>query len=135
MDGLYDKSMRPQVSECRLTFCTSTRTGHEATKRGEMELVPGENAEKDGKVSLAWKDLWVTVAAGKGRTRSILQGSTGYARPGELLAIMGPSGSGKSTLLDALAGAIHFALSIQIFLFTCIENTSWSTAHFSLSVY
>ncbi|XAR49462.1 Xenobiotic-transporting ATPase [Bertholletia excelsa] len=66
----------------------------------------GENAERDGKVSLAWKDLWVTVAAGKGGTRSILQGSTGYARPGELLAIMGPSGSGKSTLLDALAGRL-----------------------------
>lgn len=66
------------------------------------------NGEAEGKningLSLTWKDLCVTVPDGttSGR-RSILEGATGYARPGEILAIMGPSGSGKSTLLDALA--------------------------------
>lgn len=57
-------------------------------------------------VFLTWRELWVTVAHGKrGRARlPILQGVTGYAEPGEVLAIMGPSGSGKSTLLDSLAG-------------------------------
>ncbi|XP_074295417.1 ABC transporter G family member 1-like [Silene latifolia] len=63
----------------------------------------------DGKskgVSLTWKDLWVNVADGKGQQCSILQGVTGYASPGVVLAIMGPSGSGKSTLLDALAGRL-----------------------------
>lgn len=63
-----------------------------------------EKQENDG-VFLTWEDLWVTVSNG-GRSRSILQGLTGYARPGEVLAIMGPSGSGKSTLLDALAGKL-----------------------------
>ncbi|KAL8167772.1 hypothetical protein V2J09_009271 [Rumex salicifolius] len=52
---------------------------------------------------LTWKDLSVTVPAGDGQ-RAILEGVTGYAQPGELLAVMGPSGCGKSTLLDALAG-------------------------------
>ena len=53
---------------------------------------------------LTWKELLVSVPDGKGRRRPILQGLTGYAEPGKMLAIMGPSGCGKSTLLDSLAG-------------------------------
>ncbi|QHO07728.1 ABC transporter G family member [Arachis hypogaea] len=40
------------------------------------------------------------------KRKPILQGLTGYAQPGKLLAIMGPSGCGKSTLLDALSGRL-----------------------------
>lgn len=36
----------------------------------------------------------------------VLDGISGEARDGEILAIMGPSGSGKSTLIDALAQRI-----------------------------
>ncbi|KAJ6289975.1 hypothetical protein OIU78_025819 [Salix suchowensis] len=66
----------------------------------------GGGATNHGGVFLTWEDLWVTVSNGKRGSKSILQGLTGYAQPGELMAIMGPSGCGKSTLLDALAGRL-----------------------------
>ncbi|XP_062099904.1 ABC transporter G family member 1-like [Humulus lupulus] len=60
----------------------------------------------DGNFSLTWGELGVRVSDGKNGPKMILQDLTGYAQPGEVLAIMGPSGSGKSTLLDALAGRL-----------------------------
>ncbi|XP_039114847.1 ATP-binding cassette sub-family G member 1-like isoform X1 [Dioscorea cayenensis subsp. rotundata] len=55
---------------------------------------------------LVWEDL-MAVLPNYGTPRpakKLLQGLSGYAAPGRIMAIIGPSRSGKSTLLDSLAG-------------------------------
>ncbi|URE03553.1 ABC-2 type transporter [Musa troglodytarum] len=74
--------------------------------RGGARKVGGSERREQQGVFLTWEDLWVSAPDRKGRRVSILSAITGYARPGEVLSIMGPSGSGKSTLLDALAGRL-----------------------------
>lgn len=67
-----------------------------------------------GNMYLVWEDLTVLLPNfGNGPTRRLLNGLTGCAEPGRIMAIMGPSGSGKSTLLDALAGLAYLYTSIM----------------------
>ncbi|TVU39619.1 hypothetical protein EJB05_13046, partial [Eragrostis curvula] len=86
-------------------------SGHNQYPRNAGALDGGEagahhQEEARRRVFLTWEDLSVTAAGRKGSRAVILDGLTGYARPGHVLALMGPSGCGKTTLLDTLAGRL-----------------------------
>ena len=49
-----------------------------------------------------WSDIEYSVPYGNG-TKKLLNGVSGYAKPGLMIALMGASGAGKTTLLNTLA--------------------------------
>ncbi|KAL4878228.1 ABC-2 type transporter-domain-containing protein [Aspergillus karnatakaensis] len=53
------------------------------------------------KSTFSWDNLELSVQVGKEK-RKLLDGVSGYCRPGSLTALVGASGAGKSTLLTAL---------------------------------
>ena len=64
-----------------------------ATVEKQEQVTQGNAVEvnaqiKDNLEVFSWHDVGVTVANGK----KILQNSSGYAKPGEMVALMGPSG-------------------------------------------
>uniref|UniRef100_A0A0E0B050 ABC transporter domain-containing protein n=1 Tax=Oryza glumipatula TaxID=40148 RepID=A0A0E0B050_9ORYZ len=66
---------------------------------GELDGVDdgsGRRRERlDDGVFLTWEDVWVTAVDSRGKAATILNGVSGCARPGEVLAIMGPGGQQK----------------------------------------
>ena len=72
----------------------------------------GKKAKKSG-VYLKWDNIRLQIKKKKGEYIEILKGMSGYAKPGQLYAIIGASGGGKTTLLSILTGRIRGIKSLS----------------------
>lgn len=87
----------------------------------EVKALP---AQKD---IFTWRNVTLDIKI-KGEPRRLLDGISGWVKPGTLTALMGTSGAGKTTLLDALAQRISIGVLTGDMVSTCVNYSSISTA-------
>jgi ATP-binding cassette, subfamily G (WHITE), member 2, SNQ2 len=72
-----------------------------ATSSGESEEAALQSLAKSDSI-FTWKDVEHSVPYHGGH-RKLLNGISGYAKPGKMVALVGASGAGKTTLLNTLS--------------------------------
>lgn len=82
-------------------------------KNAAVSTSPSITLSPTDPVNLDWDDVTCTLTSKKS-SRKLLDGVSGSARPGRILAILGPSGSGKTTLLNSLAGRIPASSNLDL---------------------
>ena len=90
-DGKKDEE-RAQADEKGIVSADPT----DEKQADEVKALP---AQKD---VFTWRNVTLDIKI-KGEPRRLLDGISGWVKPGTLTALMGTSGAGKTTLLDALA--------------------------------
>lgn len=76
-----------------------------------------ECLSKFSQIFLQWQQLHYVVTkpqAGKVEEMPLLNDVSGFANPGQILAIMGPSGAGKTTLLNLLCNTVTYDENVKV---------------------
>jgi ATP-binding cassette subfamily G (WHITE) protein 2 (SNQ2) len=85
----------------QLTIFAKPPTGTKASEETQAESDDAFEKIGDGRSVFTFKHINYTVPYGSGR-RQLLNNVSGYAKPGNMVALMGSSGAGKTTLLNTL---------------------------------
>ncbi|KAJ2232407.1 ATP-binding cassette transporter snq2 [Coemansia sp. RSA 1722] len=97
------KRRKPNVNA--VTEETIAAASADAAEAGFYKNIP-QSGPSDEQIlagtTFTWKNVDYTVPV-KGGERQLLDGVSGYIKPGTMTALMGSSGAGKTTLLDSLS--------------------------------
>ena len=100
--GSFKMSNIMKKEESSDSYGASTRA--DSNSSSDDRNLDGTNSALS--IHLEWKNVSVSIPCNevKGQSHNkILKNVSGFARPGELTAIIGPSGAGKTTLLNYLS--------------------------------
>ncbi|KAL4733959.1 ABC-2 type transporter-domain-containing protein [Aspergillus similis] len=110
MEWEPDSAGPVQYKKSRKQLKTITNIGDEEERPVQLNHTTPPPSDSHGpsigaltatKSTFTWDNLELSVPVGKEK-RKLLDGVSGYCRPGTLTALVGASGAGKSTLLTAL---------------------------------
>jgi ABC-type multidrug transport system ATPase subunit/ABC-type multidrug transport system permease subunit len=96
---LFKRGSKPQTAD---VADDEEKTGRSVQQASSSNSAVKELHESAQQATFTWKDLNYFVNV-RGHDKQLLRNVSGFAKPGQLVALMGTSGAGKTTLMDVLA--------------------------------